>query len=83
MTDHIIGKFQVDNLDEWKKVIESDKKAHQEAGLRFSKVWKNVDNPKQIFFLFEVEDLNIAKSFLQKAGALDPEKQAKGEITFF
>lgn len=77
---YIIGKFQVENIDAWKQVIERDKPAHKEAGLQFSQVWKNVDNPNEIFFLFEAEDLDRAKLFLKKAGALDKEKQGKGEI---
>ena len=77
---YIIGKFQIENVEAWKQLIESDKAAHKEAGLHFRQVWKNTDNPKEIYFLFEAEDLKKAKSFLQEAGALDKEKQAKGEI---
>jgi len=76
----ILGRFQVENVEAWKQVIERDKAAHKEAGLRFSQVWKNIDNPKEIFFIFEAEDLEKARLFLKKAGALDREKRAKGEI---
>jgi len=78
--DCIIGRFRIDNIDAWKQVIESDQAAHRQAGLRFKHVWKNMDDPVEIFFLFECEDLQKAKMFLEKAGALDDEKQNKGEI---
>jgi hypothetical protein len=79
MMHYIFGKFQIDVVA-WKKAIEQDRAAHEEAGIHFRQVWKNVDRPDQIFFLFEADDLQRARSFLQKAGALDAEKQAKGEI---
>lgn len=76
---YMLGRFKYD-VNSWKRVIESDRAAHQAAGLHFKQVWTNVEDPSEIFFLFEVDDLPGAKSFLQKAGALDKEKQARGEI---
>jgi len=76
---YIIGRFKTD-LDKWKEVIESDKKAHNDAGLHFQRVWRNIDDPKEIFFLFEVDDVSKARGFLQNAGALDKDKAKKGEI---
>ena len=76
---YILGRFKID-VEAQKQVIESDKAAHKEAGLQFKQVWKNVEDPKEIFFMFDVENLEKAKSFLQKAGALDKEKQKNDEI---
>lgn len=76
---YLLGRFKV-GIDVWKQAIESDKASHKEAGLQFKRLWKNVDNPAEIFFLFEVENLKKAKSFLQQAGALDKKKQENGEI---
>lgn len=75
----MLGRFKMD-VSSWKRVIESDRAAHEQAGLHFKQVWTNVENPSEIFFLFEVDDHPRAKSFLQNAGALDKEKQARGEI---
>jgi hypothetical protein len=77
---HIVGRFKIQDVEAWKQIIESDKLVHKAAGMHFKQVWKNIDNPVEIFFIFEVEDVNRAKLFLQKAGALDKEKQARGEI---
>jgi hypothetical protein len=36
--------------------------------------------PREIFFIFEVDDLEKARAGLREAGALDPEKSSRGEI---
>lgn len=75
----LLGRFNID-VETWKKVIEADKESHREAGLHFKSVWQNADNPKEIYFLFAVDDPNRARSFLEKAGALDEDKASRGEI---
>jgi hypothetical protein len=77
--DYILGRHKAD-VEAWRKVVESDKEAHLKAGLHFQQVWINSDDPNEIFFIFRVDDLEKAKAFLQKAGALDKEKQQRGEI---
>jgi hypothetical protein len=76
---HLLGRHRAD-VEAWKKVVESHKEAHLEARLHFQQVWVNADDPNEIFFMFRVEDLEKARSFLEKAGALDQEKQEGGEI---
>ena len=76
---HVLGRFKVD-LEQWKKVTREHRAAHEDAGLRFKQVWRNVDDSQEIFFLFEAWDLGRARVFLEKARALDQERQRKGEI---
>lgn len=76
---HLLGQFKID-LDTWKRAIEQDKSAHAAAGLRLKQVWRNADDPTEIYFMFELDDLETGRDFLQRAGALDAEKQASGEI---
>jgi hypothetical protein len=77
---YILGRFKVEDVEAWKLMVESHRAGHLAAGLHFQQVWSTVDNPKEIFFLYTVEDLNNAKTFLQGAGALDRDKQQRGEI---
>jgi len=76
---YILGRFKTD-LAAWLAVVERDRHAHKAAGLRFERVWRNADDRGEIFFLFEVKDLRSAKVFLEKAGALDKDKAARGAI---
>jgi hypothetical protein len=77
--NYLLGQFKVD-LKLWKQVVTSDTALHREAGMHFQRVWRNVDNPGEIFFLFRLEDVAVAKAFLEKTGALDKEKMKRGEI---
>jgi hypothetical protein len=77
---YVLGRHKVDDVAAWKKAIESDRPAHLAMGLHFEEVWVNVDDPREIFFTFEVDDLDKARAGLRSAGALDPDKQKRGEI---
>ena len=77
---YVLGRHKVDDIGQWKKQIENDRDAHLAMGLHFEEVWTNVDEPREIFFTFEVDDLDRARAGLSKAGALDKEKQKRGEI---
>ena len=78
--NYILGRYKVEDLASWKKTIASDRQRHLAMGLHFEEVWVNVDDPKEIFFTFEVDDLDKARAGLREAGALDAEKQKRGEI---
>lgn len=76
---YILGKHKAD-VGAWKSALEAHKDHQRDAGLEFQQVWVNAELPGEIFFLFKTSDLNKAKAFLEKAGALDKEKQARGEV---
>ena len=77
---YILGRHKVDDIEAWKRVIAADRQKHLAMGLHFEEVWNNVDDPREIFFIFEVDNLDKAREGLKAAGALDPEKQARGEV---
>jgi ribosomal protein L16/L10AE len=77
---YVLGRHKVDDVAAWKKAMEADRRAQLAMGLHFEEVWANVENPKEIFFTFEVDDLERARAALRKAGALDEEKRKRGEI---
>ena len=77
---YILGRHKVEDLDAWKRAIASARPTHLAMGMHFEEVWVNVDDPKEIFFTFEVDNLDQARAGLRKAGALDPEKQKAGAI---
>ncbi len=76
---YILGRHKAD-IQAWREAVESDKQSHLQAGLHFQQVWINAEDPNEIFFMFRLNDLEKAKSFLEKAGALDKQKQERGEI---
>jgi hypothetical protein len=77
---YILGRHKVDDVEAFKQVIEADRQQHLAIGLHFEEIWSNVDDPREIFFTFEIDDLERARAGLKATGALDAGKQAKGEI---
>ncbi|MGA2154877.1 MAG: hypothetical protein ABSH37_10710 [Bryobacteraceae bacterium] len=63
----------------WHAVFASHQAAHRNAGLQLLKLWRSVEEPNNIFFLFEVASMDKAREFIN-----DPEAskaaQASGVI---
>jgi hypothetical protein len=77
---YILGRHKVTDITAWKAGIEQDRATHLAIGLHFEEVWVNADDPQEIFFTFEVDDLQVAREGLRKLGAFDEDKRRRGEI---
>ena len=66
---HILNKFTGVKLEDVKKQLEKDAASHAEYGMYLEHLWRNVDNPDEIFFLFRVDDLNSCKRFMKRIHA--------------
>lgn len=78
----MLCKNTISNLNQWKTVFNQNDQAHRDAGLIQKHVWKDIENPNHVFFLFDVEDTEKAKAFInnpdaatsaQAAGVIDGE----------
>jgi hypothetical protein len=66
----------VADFSRWKAVFASHEAAHQEAGLRLVHIWRSVEEPNHVFFLFEVASMEKAREFIG-----DPEAAKAGEAS--
>jgi hypothetical protein len=62
---YMLCRNLVSDFAKWKKVFDSHAQAHREAGLKLKQVWRSIENPDNVFFLFEVTDRNKAATFIQ------------------
>ncbi|GAB4373575.1 MAG: hypothetical protein Kow0062_10750 [Acidobacteriota bacterium] len=78
----MICRNRVRDFDRWKRVFDSHAEAHRAAGLRLRGMWRGIEQPDQVFFLFEVDDVERARAFVtdpasaragEEAGVLDGE----------
>jgi hypothetical protein len=84
--DYMLCRNRVRNFDRWKRVFDSHAGAHRAAGLTLVHLWQCIDNPSQVFFLFEVEDVQRARAFVKAEDASQTAREAgliEGEIHFF
>jgi len=84
--NYMLCRNRVRNFDHWKGVFDSHADAHRAAGLKLVHLWYELNNPRNIFFLFEVEDVERARAFLENADATKAEHESgliEGDFRFF
>jgi hypothetical protein len=62
------------DFSQWKAVFDSHAQAHRAAGLHLKSIWRAVEEPNNVFFLFEVTDAEKAKAFISNPAAADAAK---------
>jgi hypothetical protein len=71
---YLLCRNRVADFSRWKAVLASHAAAHCGAGLRLVNIWPGVEEPNNVFFLFEVASLDQARAFIG-----DPEAAKAGE----
>jgi hypothetical protein len=61
---YMLCRNRVADFSRWKAVFASHRAAQQEAGLRFVHIWRSVEEPNNVFFLFEVASMDKAREFI-------------------
>ena len=82
---YMLCRNRVADFAEWKEVFDSHLAAHREAMLTLTHMWRAVDDPNNIFFLFEVGDKARAEAFISDPAAAEAGKFSgviEGEIHF-
>ena len=78
----MLCRNRVKDFDRWKAVFDSHSDAHRDHGLRLLNLWRDIEDPNNIFFLLEVRDIEKAKAFVnapesaragEEAGVIDGE----------
>lgn len=69
----LLVRNEVRDYDQWKSVFDANLEPPRTAGLSLSHMWRVLDNPNEVFFLFEVEDRARAEAFMRA-----PESVATG-----
>jgi len=66
---YLLCRNRVADFSQWKAVFASHTKAHQHAGLRLMHLWRGVQEPNNVFFLFEVASVEKAQEFIRNPEA--------------
>ena len=81
----LLCRCLVEDYPKWKSVFDSHAAAHREAGLLLLNVWRSVEDPNNVFFLFDVTDINKANEFLNSPASAEAGKVSgvlEGEFFF-
>lgn len=76
---YMLCRNRVADFSRWHAVFASHQAAHRDAGLRLVNLWRSVEEPNNIFFLFEVASMDKAREFIADPQAAEA-GQASGVI---
>jgi hypothetical protein len=71
MTAYLLCRNRVADFVRWKGVFASHAAAHGAAGLRLVNIWRSVEEPNNVFFLFEVASVEKAREFIGNPAAAE------------
>lgn len=74
---HMLIRHKVADFDTWNPVYEDHRKVRQAAGLRDLHLWRNADDPNEVYIIFEASNLAKAKEFARSTD-LKEKMQAAG-----
>ena len=81
----MLCRNKVADFQKWKSVFDSHAAAHREAGLRLMNLWRSVEDPHNVLFLFEVLDIDKATAFISYPASAEAAKASgvlEGEYYF-
>ena len=70
----MLVRNRVEDYSRWRKVFDEQDAAGREAGLVLTDLWRDIENPNNIFFTFRIGDLEKARAFVA-----DPEQAEVGK----
>jgi hypothetical protein len=79
----MLCRNRVADYTKWRTVFDSHATAHVEAGLRLVDLWRDIDDPNNVFFLFEVVDMDRTVAFVSDPAAVEAGERSgviEGEI---
>jgi hypothetical protein len=59
-----IGRHKVRDFESWKPVFDSDNERREAAGIRVVDLYRSMDDPNDVHFLFEIDDPNILRQMI-------------------
>ncbi len=78
----MLVRNKVKDFDVWKTIFDEQLAAAGEHGLKLENLWRVVDDPNNVFFIFTIDDLDRAHAFLnapssaeagERSGVIDGE----------
>ncbi len=62
---YLLCRNRVTDFEHWKTIFASHQEAHRKAGLRLINLWRSLDQPGNVFFLFEIASVEQAQEFIR------------------
>jgi len=66
----MLCRNRVSDFEKWKAVFDAHTQAQRDAGLKLVNMWREIDEPNNVFFVLEVMDEGRAREFVSTPDAL-------------
>jgi hypothetical protein len=81
----MLVRSKVEDYEQWRAVFDAESGAARQAGLELKTMWRDHDDPNQIFFVFSIADLDQAKAYVADPASADAGRRAgviEGELFY-
>jgi hypothetical protein len=72
----MLCRNRVKQFEQWYEVFVSHTATHLESGLQLVHMWRDVEEPNNVFLLFSVESMDRAREFINH-----PDSARAGEVS--
>jgi hypothetical protein len=88
---HMLVRNRVEDFERWKVFFDAEDGTAEAAGLKLIKLWRAIEDPNNVFFIFEVASIERATAFLndpnsaevgKASGVIDGEYHFANEVSF-
>jgi hypothetical protein len=73
---YMLCRNKVADFAQWKQVFDSHAEAQRQSGLYLQRLWRGLDDPNEVFMLFEVTDIDEARNFVTSPKVPDAQQQS-------
>lgn len=67
----MLCRNRVQDFEKWKSVFDSHTQSHIDAGLTLYNLWREISEPNNVFFMFEVSNHYKALQFINSPSSLE------------
>lgn len=72
----MLCRNRVVDYEKWKTVFDSNPHTLGDNGLLLMNLWRDLEEPNNVFFLFEVKDMDKARAFITDPAAAETGKKS-------
>ena len=78
----LLVRHGVRDYAHWRRLFDEDAGSQREAGMHVHGVWRDAADPRQVVFLFDIDDRARAEAFMARPGGEEMVERAGVEPPF-
>ncbi len=67
----MLCRNRVENYSKWREIFDANTEGGRVAGLHLMNMWRSVEDPNNVFFVFQIDDVDKARAFIESPEAAE------------